>query len=178
MSDLPLPTSDLPKPSVATVDDLKALETRLMAALGKPQALAQVASTPVAPSAPLPATPGLIARFDAWVSGLWTSLKAKVAGTVVAPIVNAASAVAAYVGHPATWLRGFRTIIVFGATGTLGLIDAFNQVDLQSLVGLNVKLGTIVTLMSVLAILLRLITSTPMFKRWQEAGQEAAQPTP
>lgn len=81
------------------------------------------------------------------------------------------------------FITGGRTLIVFGITSALGLADALNGIDLSGLlegvIGTKVKVGDIITLMSIAAILLRLVSSTPVFQRWQSpapAGNDGLAP--
>jgi hypothetical protein len=75
----------------------------------------------------------------------------------------------------ASALKGARTLLFFGVTALVGLADAFSAIDLSSLsehyIGTKIKFGDIITVMSVAGILLRFITKTPAFARWQKAAE-------
>lgn len=68
-------------------------------------------------------------------------------------------------------VEGLKTLLVFAVTGGLALVSEFNGIDLTPLVsavlpaGAHLDVAQVITLMSVLGILLRLLTSTPVFRR-------------
>lgn len=67
-------------------------------------------------------------------------------------------------------VTGFRTIIVFGVLGGIGLSDSLGSLDLTGLIQEyipNVKAGDIITVMSLLGIALRAISKTPLFQQWR-----------
>lgn len=72
------------------------------------------------------------------------------------------------------FITGARTFLFFGTTGALGLADSFSGIDLSGLaeqyIGMKLKVGDLVTMMAVGGILLRLVTKTPAFTRWQKAA--------
>lgn len=67
------------------------------------------------------------------------------------------------------FVKGFKTVFVFGILWLVGLLDVLGQIDLtQILVTFGVpveKAGGIVTLISSLAIVLRFLTNTPVGKK-------------
>lgn len=68
-------------------------------------------------------------------------------------------------------LDGLKTLLVFSVTGALALMQEFEAIDLTPLIskfipdGAHLDVATVITLMSVLGILLRIITKSPLFRR-------------
>jgi hypothetical protein len=136
----------------------------------------------VAPAAPVPAsnTDALEARIAELTAKVQAVLEAKATEAAAAPVVTEVAKPWAIVrAWTATWnfakaLKGIRTLLFFTVTGGLGLLDAFNGIDLTGLaqryLGANVKVGDIMTFLSIAGILLRFVSNTPIFARWRAAA--------
>lgn len=149
----------------------------------QPPAAVAPAAAPLAPIAPAPAPApapdttvvvlapaGPCAAYRAWRAARCAAV------TSFVETWNLAKAAGEFV-------KGMRTLLVFGITAALGLADSLNSIDisglLESYLGTKVKVGDIMTLMSIGGIMLRLVTNTPVFQSWKASvfvGGGAAAP--
>lgn len=132
------------------------------------------AAVEAAPVAPAPLSPQ-----DQKIAELTALVEKALASRTAAPVVESKPGVTVRAWLKtksfASALKGMRTLLFFGVTAVIGVADALNAIDLtgliQSFTGTTIKAGDLVTLMSIGGILLRLITKTPAFARWQKAAE-------
>ena len=157
-----------------------------------PAATAQAAPAPAAPVAPAPVAPAAAPAPDlqAQIAALQAQLAAvqnpaathgvvKLVGfaalrawwTSVTAAVTMKNFIACASRTAYRSVEGLKTLLVFALTGGLALVSEFNGIDLTPLVqmflpaGAHLDVAQVITLMSVLGILLRLVTSTPVFRK-------------
>lgn len=157
MTDTTTAPAAAPAAPAASADEVAALRAEI-AALTK-----AITVQPAAPAA-APAGPGVAKIvWGAGVRAWWASFEATVrAGSFLSEL-----------------LAGLKTLLVFSVTGALALLQEFNAIDLTPLVSAvlpaNAKLDVagVITLMSVLGILLRLVTKSAIFRKAKDAAAGA-----
>lgn len=100
-------------------------------------------------------------------------------GAVVDACTSAASTTWNWAKCAGRVLNGMRTLLFFGVTGGLALLAKVQDFDLSGIVsrvsGKQIAAEDVMLFMSTAGVVLRFVTSTPVFERWRKSAQGAKQ---